>query len=58
MAEKTCGDCAHFLRHYVRYINGDYIGLSHGHCVYPRVKAREADTRACVHFTPAKPKES
>lgn len=55
---KVCENCKHFLRHYVRYVTGDFIGLDHGHCIYPRVKTREADTKACMHFTPAEPRES
>lgn len=54
----TCENCKHFLGHYVRYMTGNFIGLDHGHCVYPRVKTREADTKACAHFTPAEPRES
>ena len=48
--EQTCGNCRHFRRHYVRYARGRYMALSYGHCVKPRLKSREADTRACAHW--------
>ena len=53
MTEKTCGGCAHFRRHYIRYKSGRYMPLFDGHCVFPRLKPRKTDTRACEHFMAA-----
>lgn len=47
-----CKDCKHFRMHYVRHRNNFYLPLDYGHCVYPRLKKRPADTRACKHFSP------
>lgn len=38
--EKLCRDCKHFRQHYV-LCRGEYSACYAGHCVYPRVKARE-----------------
>lgn len=49
-SEQTCGSCKHFRRHYVRLARGRYLPLSYGHCVTPRLKNREEDTKACIHW--------
>ena len=53
--EQTCGSCKHFRRHYVRQARGRYLPLIYGHCVKPRLKNREADTRACPHWQEREP---
>lgn len=45
---KVCQQCQHFRRHYVRQGRGRYIPIMVGHCVYPRLKGRAADTPACA----------
>lgn len=49
---KVCQQCQHFRRHYVRQGRRRYIPIMVGHCVYPRLKGRAADTPACAHFVP------
>ena len=46
--DKLCEDCKHFYQHYIR--SGSFFLLVNaGHCVYPRIKSREAkDT--CQYF--------
>ena len=48
-----CANCTHFHQHYVRDGTGyglyQYIPTPYGHCVFPRMKNRNAyDT--CKHF--------
>lgn len=47
-----CNNCKHFRLHYVRRCDGFYMSLEYGHCVYPRLKKRPADTKACRYFAP------
>ncbi len=56
--KKTCQDCAHFYRHYVRIGKDCYSEIDHGHCVYPRIKNRDTDTPACEHFKERPPQEN
>ena len=49
MDDHTCQECAHFRRHYVKR-DGVFWGLTYGHCVYPRMKKRECEVRACAYF--------
>ncbi len=46
----TCEACVHFRAHYVRRGRNWYFKTACGHCVYPHLKHRKADTPACVHF--------
>lgn len=48
--ENCCGSCTHFYMHYVRFENGRYIPIDFGHCVFPRIKDRDADTKACKYY--------
>ncbi len=50
MDEKTCESCKHYIQHYIR-IENKYSEIALGHCVYPRVKSRDRDTKACEHYT-------
>lgn len=50
MAE-TYQTCRHFRRHYVK-MGWRYDPISQGHCVYPRLKPRRADTPACPYYRP------
>lgn len=49
MEEKVCRACRHFRQHYVRF-GRSYREAHCGHCVYPRVKSRAPDTKACGAF--------
>lgn len=49
--ENICKKCAHFIMHYVSF-RDKYIPIDLGHCIFPRVKNRDAGTKACVHFAP------
>ena len=50
MEDKKCKNCANFMLHYVKYSRGKYKPLYYGHCVKPRLKKRDADTKACIHW--------
>lgn len=41
--EETCGECLHFLRHYVQLKDASFLPTQFGHCIHPRVKERQAD---------------
>ena len=47
--ENCCKTCVHFITHYV-LTNEKYIPIDLGHCVFPRIKPRDATTKACAHF--------
>lgn len=49
MDRSTCKDCSHFRQHYIRF-GRSYREAHCGHCVYPRVKRRTPDTKACSEF--------
>lgn len=49
--ENCCKACTHFYMHYVQH-KDKYIPIDFGHCVFPRIKSRDADTKACAHFDP------
>ena len=49
MEQKMCKDCEHFYQHYV-YDQNQYHSANCGHCVYPALKDRRPETKACVHF--------
>lgn len=48
--EPICKNCRHFRQHYIKYARGNYSPLAYGHCVEPRIKRREAATKACSHY--------
>lgn len=50
MNKKCCGTCKHYRGHYVRYSDGRFVPIPHGHCVHPRLKNRHRETDACVHW--------
>ena len=45
----VCSQCIHFVRHYVRF-DEKYVEAFIGHCVFPRIKSRSLDAKACAHF--------
>lgn len=47
--DSFCENCAHFRRHYI-WDGWRYAALRYGHCVYPRLKAREVG-QSCPHWT-------
>ena len=53
MDEKTCESCSYFKQHYVKMGN-KYHKIALGHCIYPRVKSRDKDTKACERYAPHK----
>ena len=46
---EICRKCKHFRQHYVYYDRGYHWAYA-GHCVYPRLKVRKPDEKACEHF--------
>lgn len=48
--ERLCKNCKHFRLHYIRYSRGNYFALSYGHCVKPRLKKRDANTKAYEYW--------
>lgn len=55
MDAAVCGSCAHFRRHYIKLSETHYTPLTYGHCIYPRLKKRSAES-ACPQWAP-KPQE-
>ena len=49
MEQKTCRDCVHYRRHYIKMGRG-FREIHDGHCVYPRMKRRRAEDDACLLF--------
>lgn len=49
--ERICQTCEHFYQHYVKCSGDYYFQCSSGHCVYPLLKLRYNDTKACRHYT-------
>lgn len=47
--DEYCKYCVHFFMHYVAH-KGDFMAIDFRYCVFPRVKPRDAMTKACVHF--------
>ena len=50
MENESCGSCKYFMRHYIRYDEGDYVPILDGHCKKPRLKLRNAKTPACQYW--------
>ena len=50
----TCQNCKHFRIHYIRYEKNNYVPISDGHCVHPRLKFCKTETPACKNFSPCK----
>ena len=48
--EKTCGNCIHFLQHYIKDDDGSFGITNCGHCVTPRIKDRKPDSKACIYW--------
>lgn len=48
---RSCAQCRHFHRYYVRVGNNRYIPLEQGHCGEPRCREKQADTPACGRFS-------
>ena len=46
---KICQDCKHFRQHYIK-LGKSYQAIMYGHCVFPRLKKRESDEKACEHY--------
>ncbi len=49
MPDYNCKNCQHFHQHYT-VSQSKFHGCDCGHCVYPRLKTRKPDTKACKHF--------
>ena len=47
---KTCENCKHFRQHYARYSDYVYFKVASGHCIYPRIKLKYTDAKACEHW--------
>ena len=46
---KICKNCKHFRQHYIKF-GKSYRSIEHGHCVFPRLKKRETNEKACEHY--------
>ena len=44
-----CKNCAYSRQHYVK-LGWSYREIKFAHCVYPRLKIREAGAKACTHY--------
>lgn len=51
--DKRCGDCGHFVRHYIWLVNS-FFPLHLGHCAHPRLKDRP-EGHSCPLWTPREP---
>jgi len=49
MCANTCGTCRFFIQHYAKR-GRQYTDVYCGHCIYPRIKTRHADTPACPQY--------
>lgn len=49
MNEPVCKTCIHYRQHYV-LDEQRCTSVNCGHCIYPRVKHREPNTKACQHY--------
>ncbi|MEG1569500.1 MAG: hypothetical protein RR349_08100 [Oscillospiraceae bacterium] len=49
MEEQICKACKHFRLHYIK-TGRKYHELTYGHCVYPRLKKRNALQKACEYY--------
>ena len=47
--EQRCGICKHFRQHYIKF-GKSYREILYGHCVFPRLKKREAAEKACEYY--------
>lgn len=45
----TCESCKYFRQHYVKS-GYRYSPILYGHCVYPKLKKRDATTAACAYY--------
>lgn len=52
LPEERCGNCKHFVKHYIREAKGSYHPLWLGHCTHPRLKDRRVEEH-CPHWTAA-----
>ena len=52
-----CKNCNHFRQHYIKF-GKSYRQILYGHCVYPRLKKRDSDTKACEYFIERKAQKS
>ncbi len=50
MDDSKCGNCYYFRQHYVLFCGTRFDPIPCGHCVYPRLKHRNPNTYACVHY--------
>ncbi len=54
--DNTCGSCKHFRQHYIKF-GRRYLEIAYGHCVYPRLKRRNTQAKACEHFKKGRPEK-
>ena len=53
---KMCGNCKHWIAHYIKLGDGEYMQLGTGHCIESKVKDREARS-ICINWEREKNKE-
>lgn len=49
LENRICKNCIHFRQHYIKS-GKSYREIMYGHCVYPGLKKRETDQKACEHY--------
>lgn len=49
MDNKICENCKHFIQHYIE-LEEKYTTVFCGHCIYPRIKNRKPNEKACDHY--------
>jgi len=47
--EKECGNCSHFMQHYVITSENRLLAINAGHCKHPRLKNRFVH-ETCQYF--------
>ena len=50
-AEYVCANCKHYCQHYLSMPEfRKLFWVNCGHCILPRLKHREPNSKACKHF--------
>lgn len=52
--KRVCCDCKHFIQHYILYGYSNIMTCGCGHCIYPRLKHKKPNQKACEHFAERK----
>lgn len=47
---KKCGNCAHFIQHYIQVGLCSYIKTYAGHCAHGRMVTKKPDGKTCQYY--------